>query len=126
MAEGMLHLEGALRRLRIRPLRGLIHELLPTDEAAMQDLVSQLLSDNMTPKITVWPAYKFLVFVLHAFTLEAGRPGKQFIDEFYMAIQGLTAYNIGPGMGRTGSTVPAVHTSPRKFRTCNGLEVLFL
>ena len=27
-------------------------------------------------------------------------------------------------MGRTGSTVPAVHTSPRKFRTCNGLEVL--
>ena len=86
MAEGMLHLEGALRRLRIRPLRGLIHELLPTDEAAMQDLVSQLLSDNMTPKITVWPAYKFLVFVLHAFTLEAGRPGKQFIDEFYLAI----------------------------------------
>ena len=29
------------------------------------------------------------------------------------------------GMWRTGSTVPAVHTSPRKFRTCNGLEVLF-
>ena len=29
------------------------------------------------------------------------------------------------GMGRTGGTVPAVHTSPRKFVTCNGLEVLF-
>ena len=28
-------------------------------------------------------------------------------------------------MGRTGSTVPTVHTTPRKFRTCNGLEVLF-
>ena len=30
------------------------------------------------------------------------------------------------GMGRTGVTVPAVHTSPRKFRTCNGLEVHIL
>ena len=30
------------------------------------------------------------------------------------------------GMGRTGSTVPAVHTIPRQFRTCNGLEVLLL
>ena len=29
-------------------------------------------------------------------------------------------------MGRTGSTVPGVHTSPQKFMTCNGLEVLFL
>ena len=30
------------------------------------------------------------------------------------------------GMGRTGSTAPAVHTSPLKFRTWYGLEVLFL
>ena len=37
--------------------------------------------------------------------------------------QGWSRYT---GMGRTGSTIPAVHTSPRKFKTCNGLEVLFL
>ena len=30
---------------------------------------------------------------------------------------------VFPGMGRTGGTVPAVLTSPRKFRTGNGLEV---
>ena len=30
------------------------------------------------------------------------------------------------GLGRTGSAVPAVHTSPRIFWTCNGLEVQLL
>ena len=29
-------------------------------------------------------------------------------------------------MGRTGSTVPVVHTSPRKYGNWNGLEVQFL
>ena len=33
---------------------------------------------------------------------------------------------LNTGMGRTGSTVPAVHTCPRKFRTCNRLEVHLL
>ena len=38
----------------------------------------------------------------------------------------VSSNNRRTGMVRTGGTVPAVHTSPRKFGTCNGLEVHLL
>ena len=34
--------------------------------------------------------------------------------------------NLFTRMGRSGSTVPAVQTSPQKFKTCTRLEVQFL
>ena len=33
----------------------------------------------------------------------------------------LTKGHLLPGMGRTGSKVPAVHTSPRKIKTCKSV-----
>ena len=47
-------------------------------------------------------------------------------NEFWNCLSWQKMIFLVAGMGRTGSTVPAVHTSPLKFRTCNRLEVLFL
>ena len=50
----MPHLEGALGRLRLGPLRRLVQELLPTDEAAAQDSQQlQLLSNGRYENLKV-------------------------------------------------------------------------